>query len=130
MKQIFVNGTFDIIHTGHLAILNYAKSLGDHLTVGIDSDRRVSSIKGSNRPINTEQERKLLLENIKCVDSVYIFDTDQELKNLIKNCDILVKGSDYIGKPIIGRDVCNRIVFFERLNEYSTTKKIKSIIDR
>jgi D-beta-D-heptose 7-phosphate kinase/D-beta-D-heptose 1-phosphate adenosyltransferase len=130
MKKIFVNGTFDIIHLGHLALFNYAKSLGDFLLVAIDSDKRVKHLKGNHRPINSEYERKTLLENLKAIDQVQIFDTDQELIDIVSKCDLMVKGSDYIGKPIIGEHVCKQIVFFDRINEYSTTKKIQSIIDR
>lgn len=130
MVRVFVNGTFDIIHTGHLELLVYAKSLGDHLTVAIDSDRRVNSLKGTTRPINNEQERYFLLKNLKPVDSVEIFDTDEELINLIKDCDIMVKGSDYKGKPIVGEDVCKKIIFFDKINGYSTTQKIQDITAR
>lgn len=130
MKTIFVNGTFDIIHLGHLALFNYAKSLGDFLLVGIDSDQRVKKLKGPSRPINNEFERKTLLENLKAIDKVQIFNSDQELIDIISTCDIMVKGSDYIGKPIIGEHVCKQIIFFDRINEYSSTKKIQSIIDR
>jgi len=130
MIKVFVNGTFDIIHPGHLAMLNFAKSLGDFLTVAIDSDSRVKLLKGQDRPINNEYERKTLLENLKSVDDVQIFDTDQELIHMISDCDIMVKGADYINKPIIGSHVCPKIVFFDRINEYSTTKKIQSIINR
>ena len=127
---VFVNGTFDVLHLGHLELLNYAKSLGDYLIVAIDTDRRVKELKGQSRPINNQHERKVMLENLKSVDEVKIFDTDEELINIIKTCDIMVKGSDYIGKPIVGEDVCPKIVFFERINGYSTTEKIQSIIDR
>jgi D-beta-D-heptose 7-phosphate kinase/D-beta-D-heptose 1-phosphate adenosyltransferase len=130
MKKIFVNGTFDIVHLGHLALFNYAKSLGDFLLVAIDSDKRVKQLKGNHRPINNEYERKTLLENLKAIDQVQIFDTDQELIDIVSTCDLMVKGSDYIGKPIVGEHVCKQIVFFDRINDYSTTKKIQSIIDR
>jgi D-beta-D-heptose 7-phosphate kinase/D-beta-D-heptose 1-phosphate adenosyltransferase len=130
MKKIFVNGTFDIIHLGHLALFNYAKSLGDFLLVAIDSDKRVKQLKGNHRPINNEYERKTLLENLKAIDQVQIFDTDQELIDIVSTCDLMVKGSDYIGKPIVGEHVCKQIVFFDRINDYSTTKKIQSIVDR
>jgi D-beta-D-heptose 7-phosphate kinase/D-beta-D-heptose 1-phosphate adenosyltransferase len=127
---VFVNGTFDIIHAGHLELLRYAKTLGDRLYVGIDSDERVSKLKGPDRPINKEHERFLLLSHLKPVDKVFIFHSDEELIDLIRNCDMMVKGSDYIGKPIVGQDVCKSIIFFEKLNGYSTTEKIKSIINR
>jgi D-beta-D-heptose 7-phosphate kinase/D-beta-D-heptose 1-phosphate adenosyltransferase len=132
MKKIFVNGTFDIVHTGHLLLLNYARSLGDHLLVAIDSDSRVQRLKGQSRPINDESERTSLLINLRSVDRVRIFETDEDLVNIIATYqpDIMVKGSDYKNQPIIGAEHCKEIAFFERINEYSTTKKIQYIIDR
>jgi D-beta-D-heptose 7-phosphate kinase/D-beta-D-heptose 1-phosphate adenosyltransferase len=130
MKKVFVNGTFDILHTGHLALLDYAKSLGDKLVVGIDSDDRVRLLKGSHRPINSQNDRGILLSALKSVDEVFIFDTDDDLRSLIQNCDVMVKGSDYKDKPVIGQEICREIVFFERLNGYSTTNKIQDIINR
>jgi D-beta-D-heptose 7-phosphate kinase/D-beta-D-heptose 1-phosphate adenosyltransferase len=130
MKKVFVNGTFDILHVGHIALLDYAKSLGDQLVVGIDSDNRVRLLKGSDRPINSQVERGTLLAALKSVDEVFVFDTDDELTSLIQACDIMVKGSDYKHKPIVGQETCKQIVFFERLNGYSTTNKIQDIVNR
>jgi D-beta-D-heptose 7-phosphate kinase/D-beta-D-heptose 1-phosphate adenosyltransferase len=130
MKKILVNGTFDIVHPGHLALLNYAKSLGDFLVVAIDSDQRVHKLKGLNRPVNTQTERQLLLENLRAVDQVVVFDSDQELVDIIALCAIMVKGSDYQGRPIVGEDVCQDLVFFERINDYSSTAKIQHIANR
>jgi rfaE bifunctional protein nucleotidyltransferase chain/domain len=129
MTRVFVNGTFDVLHLGHLAMLNYAKTLGDHLVVAIDSDERVKRLKGSSRPINNVNERKIMLENLKAVDQVEIFDTDEDLINIIKTCDIMVKGGDYKTLPIIGKEYVT-VVLFERIDEYSSTKKIQHIIDR
>jgi D-beta-D-heptose 7-phosphate kinase/D-beta-D-heptose 1-phosphate adenosyltransferase len=129
MKKIFVNGTFDVIHLGHLALLNFAKSLGNHLTVAIDSDERVKRLKGKSRPINNVYERKILLQNLKAVDSVEIFGTDEELIELIKTCDIMVKGGDYSSLPIIGKEFVE-VVLFDRINGYSSTEKIQDIITR
>jgi len=130
--KIFVNGTFDIVHVGHIKLLNYAQSLGQHLLVAIDSDRRVRQLKGADRPVHNQDERRLLLENLRSVDSVKIFDTDDELEHIIilHEPDIMVKGSDYRNKPIIGEEHCGQIEFFERINEYSTTKTIQRITDR
>jgi len=130
MKRIIVNGTFDILHSGHLALLKYAKSLGDHLVVAIDSDRRVKELKGVSRPVNTQQERQELLSNLRSVDEVRIFDSDQELVDIVAQCAIMVKGSDYRDRPIVGSEVCSSIVFFERIDGFSTTEKIQSISNR
>lgn len=130
MRKIIVNGTFDVLHSGHLALLNYAKSQGDFLVVAIDSDRRVQELKGTSRPINTQAERQELLENLRAVDEVHVFDSDQELVDIIKQCAIMVKGSDYVGKPIVGEDSIAKIVFFERVDGYSTTNKIQDIVNR
>ena len=129
MTRVVVNGTFDIIHPGHLALLNYAKSLGDFLIVAIDADERVKQLKGSSRPINNQYERKLLLENLKAVDQVVIFNSSEELVDIIKQCAIMVKGSDYKGKSILGEANC-QVIYFDRIDEYSSTKKIQHIINR
>jgi D-beta-D-heptose 7-phosphate kinase/D-beta-D-heptose 1-phosphate adenosyltransferase len=109
--------------------LNYAKSLGAFLVVAIDADERVKQLKGPHRPINNQQERKLLLENLKAVDEVVIFNSSEELVDIVKQCAIMVKGSDYKGKSIIGEANC-QVVYFDRIDEYSSTKKIQNIIDR
>ena len=130
MRKIFVNGTFDLLHEGHIALINYAKSLGDEVNVAIDSDDRVKRLKGESRPINNQAERSTLLINLKAVDNVYIFDTDEELEYLVSIHDVMVKGSDYKDKPIIGQDVCKELVFFDRIDGFSTTQKIQDIADR
>jgi rfaE bifunctional protein nucleotidyltransferase chain/domain len=130
MKKIFVNGTFDLLHEGHIALINYAKSLGDEVNVAIDSDDRVKRLKGESRPINNQAERSTLLINLKAVDNVYIFDTDEELEYLVSIHDVMVKGSDYKDKPIVGQDVCKELVFFDRIDGFSTTQKIQDIADR
>jgi len=130
MKKVFVNGTFDILHRGHLELLTFARDQGDWLTVAIDSDRRVKQLKGHSRPINSMAERADLLRHLRAVDQVVVFDTDEELITLISQHDVMVKGSDYQDKHIVGADVCKEIIFFERLNGYSTTEKIQHIINR
>lgn len=130
MKKIFVNGTFDLLHEGHIALINYAKTLGDELNIAIDSDARVKQLKGAERPVNNQTERSTLLINLKAVDNVYIFDTDEELEYLVSIHDVMVKGSDYKDKPIIGQNVCKELVFFDRIDGYSTTQKIQDIANR
>jgi D-beta-D-heptose 7-phosphate kinase/D-beta-D-heptose 1-phosphate adenosyltransferase len=131
MKKIVVNGTFDILHPGHLALLNKARSMGDHLLVCIDTDRRVSELKGASRPVNNNFERRNLLMNIKAVDEVKFFDQDFELEMILKEYepDVMVKGSDYKDKTIVGSQYCKHIEYVD-LNEYSTTRKIQDIINR
>jgi len=129
MKKIVVNGTFDVIHPGHLALLNYARSLGDFLLVAIDTDERVRDLKGPTRPINNQHERKLLLENLRAVDQVEFFGSPEELIALVKDCT-MVKGSDYRGRSVIGETHCREVIYYDRLDEYSSTKKIQDIIDR
>jgi rfaE bifunctional protein nucleotidyltransferase chain/domain len=132
MMHIFVNGTFDVLHPGHVALLKYARSLGNNLLVAIDSDRRVRELKGPGRPFFNQLDRKQTLESLRWVDSVEIFDTDAELEHIITlyEPDIMVKGSDYVNKPIIGEEHCGRIEFFERINEYSSTQAIQHLTRR
>jgi rfaE bifunctional protein nucleotidyltransferase chain/domain len=131
MKRIFVNGTFDIVHRGHLELLEYAYNLGTVL-VAIDTDRRVQELKGTSRPINNQNDRAYLLRSLKFTSGVVTFDTDQELIDTIKSYqpDIMIKGSDYRNKPIIGAEYCREIKFYDVVNGYSTTKTIQDIISR
>lgn len=126
--KIFVNGTFDLLHCGHLALLKAAKSLGGFVLVAIDSDARVQQLKGPTRPVRTQQQRQSMLEALRYVDFVTVFNSDAELHALVKNYrpDVMVKGSDYKNKPIIGADYCESIFFVEKTND-STTKTIKNI---
>lgn len=104
-KIVFTNGCFDILHAGHADYLNKAKSLGDILVVGINSDASVRRIKGEKRPILPQQMRAYLLDNLKPVDYVVIFeeDTPLELIKAIKP-DVLVKGADWDLERIVGAD--------------------------
>ena len=128
--KIVLNGTFDIVHAGHLRMLNYACTLGDHVLVCIDSDSRVKTIKGADRPINSQQERQELLQSLRAVDQVKIFDTDQDLIDILKEyqADIMVKGSDWKAHGYIGQEYCKQTEWFDRINGYSTTEKIQHII--
>ena len=132
MKTIFVNGTFDLLHPGHVSLLAWAKSLGDYLVVGIDTDDRVREKKGSTRPIYNQTDRGIMLVSLSAVDEVRYFDSDESLENLVKDVkpDIIVVGSDWKGKTIIGSYYAAELKFFDRIEEYATTKTIQSIIDR
>lgn len=133
MTKVIVNGTFDILHLGHLRLLEYARAHPQsYVYVLIDSDRRVKELKGPDRPVHNEYERASFLFALKAVDRVDVFDSDQELIEYIKNFDpdVMVKGSDYRGKPVIGSEYCKQIKFYDRLEKYSTTNKIQDIINR
>jgi rfaE bifunctional protein nucleotidyltransferase chain/domain len=128
--NVFVNGTFDILHRGHIEMLNYAKSLGNFLVVAIDTDRRVAELKGPSRPINNQWDRMMMLDNLRAVDSVLWFDSDEQLISIIKRyTPIMVKGSDYRNQTIIGSEYCKDIKFYDR-TEHSTTRTIQHIINR
>ncbi len=130
--NVFVNGTFDILHPGHIALLNYAASLGTRLFVAIDSDDRVRLLKGSNRPINNMGYRRTMLEAIRWVDEVIIFETDEDLDSLVMKIrpKHMVVGSDYKDKEVIGSRWAKQLHFFDRINGYSTTKTIQRISSR
>ena len=133
MTKVVVNGSFDILLLGHLKLLEHAKSYpNSYVLVLTDRDRRIKQLKGPSRPIHSEYERCSFLFALKPVDRVETFDSDEELDRLIKEFapDIMVKGSDYRDKHIIGAEHCKRIVYFERFQQYSTTGKIQDIISR
>jgi D-beta-D-heptose 7-phosphate kinase/D-beta-D-heptose 1-phosphate adenosyltransferase len=132
MTTVIVNGTFDILHPGHIGMLNTARSLGDYLVVCIDTDRRVKELKGDSRPINDQYFRKVMLQNIKAVDIVELFDSQEDLIELIKlyKPDIMVKGSDWRGKSVVAEQYVNSIHWYDRIDEYSTTQIIQRITDR
>jgi D-beta-D-heptose 7-phosphate kinase/D-beta-D-heptose 1-phosphate adenosyltransferase len=130
--KIFVNGTFDVLHPGHLDLLNYAKSLGDFLLVAIDSDSRVVSKKGLDRPVNPQYNRMKLLQNLKAVDEVVIFDSDIELTQTVKilRPDIMIVGSDYKDKTVIGSEYAKQLRFYNRTTPFSSTQILEDFINR
>ena len=131
-KRIFVNGSFDVLHLGHLRLLNYARSLGDHLCVAIDTDRRIRELKGDNRPINNLHERKMMLQNLRCVDEVLVFDSNQDLIHIMEayKPEIIVKGSDHRETSQLSKQYCKEVIFYERFGGYSSTRKIQDIASR
>ena len=130
MKTVFTNGCFDILHKGHIELLKFCSTLGDKVIVAINSDSSVKSIKGNDRPINSQEDRKLILESIRYVDSVIIFEEETPYR-LIKsiNPDIIVKGGDYNEEDVVGNDI-SKVVIFDYIENYSTTKTIQHISSR
>ena len=122
-KIIWTNGCFDVLHRGHIELFKYAKSLGDELIVGIDSDEKVKKDKGKFRPINTMRDRKFILESIKYIDKVITFNSTQGLEDTIETIlpNIMVIGSDWKGKTVIGQQYTDKLIFFDRIGDYSTT---------
>ncbi len=125
--NVWVNGTFDVLHIGHIELLKFASQYGK-VRVGIDSDERVRLLKGFNRPINTILDRIDFMKSIKYVESVVSFSTDKELCDRIKewSTDIIIVGSDYKDKNVIGKELVRDVVFFDRIQGYSSTKIINS----
>ncbi|MBI3260419.1 MAG: D-glycero-beta-D-manno-heptose 1-phosphate adenylyltransferase [Ignavibacteriae bacterium] len=108
-KIVFTNGCFDILHSGHVTYLSSAKKLGDVLIIGLNTDASVRRLKGENRPVNSEDDRAIVINALKSVDYVVLFDEDTplELITLLKP-DILVKGGDYTPETIVGADTVLR----------------------
>lgn len=129
---VFTNGCFDILHPGHIEMFKVGKSLGDKLIVAIDSDEKVRRDKGLTRPINDQYFRKSMLESIRYIDVVLIFNTKEELEQLIEvySPDTLLIGADWRGREIIGEHYAKEVKFFNRVGNYSTTRILQSIIDR
>jgi len=122
MVKVWVNGSFDVLHIGHIRLLEYASVLGS-VKVGIDTDSRIKKFKGENRPFNSLEDRAEFLRSIKYIDSVDVFDTDERLIDIIKQYqpDYMVIGSDYKDKPIVGEEYIKEIVYFDRIKDKSTT---------
>ena len=124
--KIWVNGTFDVLHIGHIKLLEYAATLGV-VRVGIDSDERVREKKGNNRPYNSLNDRLDFMKSIRFVDSVVSFDSNDTLIDRIKEWepDIMVIGDDYNYHEIIGIEYIPKVMFFEKIPNKSTTSILK-----
>jgi rfaE bifunctional protein nucleotidyltransferase chain/domain len=131
-RVVFTNGCFDLLHPGHIHSLETARSLGDFLIVGINSDESVRMLKGASRPVIPEQERAEILAGLECVDGVVIFDelTPQKVIAALVP-DILVKGSDWPGNQIVGREEVEaaggKVVLIDNVPGYSTTEILNRI---
>jgi len=130
-KIVFTNGCFDLLHSGHVQYLETAKSFGDILILGLNSDRSVKAIKGSGRPINNENDRAYIVAALEVVDYVVIFDEDTpyNLIRLIKP-NTLVKGKDYEGKEVVGQDIVNELILVEFVEGRSSSQIINKIKER
>jgi D-beta-D-heptose 7-phosphate kinase/D-beta-D-heptose 1-phosphate adenosyltransferase len=125
---VFTNGCFDVLHRGHVDYLVKSKQLGSKLVVGINSDPSVKRLKGSGRPINSQEDRKAMLESLGCVDQVIIFDepTPRELILKIKP-DLITKGGDYSVDQVVGNDLVNQVIIIPLVEGYSTTGILKRL---
>ncbi|NNF14604.1 MAG: D-glycero-beta-D-manno-heptose 1-phosphate adenylyltransferase [Gemmatimonadetes bacterium] len=132
-EVVFTNGVFDIMHRGHAVYLSKARSLGDALVVGVNSDASARRLgKGSDRPINGEEDRALLLGALECVDAVCVFDEDTPAELIARLLpDVLVKGGDYTVDEVAGgetvRDAGGRVEIIDFVDGYSTTDVIRRI---
>jgi rfaE bifunctional protein nucleotidyltransferase chain/domain len=131
-KLVFTNGCFDILHRGHIEYLEQAKSLGDFLVIGLNSDSSVKKLKGEERPVNNENDRAYVLDSLKVVDAVIIFyeETPYELiKEVVP--DFLVKGGDWTEDRIVGSDIVikagGKVISLKYVDNYSTTDTINKL---
>jgi len=128
---VFTNGVFDILHTGHIELIKFSKSLGDKLVVAINSDKSVRKIKGPTRPINNQQDRKKILEAIGEVDEVVIFDEIDTKKVMLElEPTVVVKGGEWTAEEVRTRDEIPghiEVKIFPFVRDYSTTSVIKKI---
>ena len=131
-RVVFTNGCFDLLHPGHIRSLEAARALGDILIVGLNSDESVRTLKGVGRPVTPAPERAEILASLECVDAVLIFDelTPQKIVAALLP-DILVKGGDWPGDRIVGREEVEaaggKVVLVEVVPGYSTTEMLKKI---
>jgi rfaE bifunctional protein nucleotidyltransferase chain/domain len=131
-RVVFTNGCFDLLHPGHVETLEAARALGDALIVGMNGDASVRELKGEGRPVVCEQERAEVLAALECVDAVVIFNklTPRETIAALLP-DVLVKGGDWAGDQIIGREEVEaaggRVVSVPVVPTYSTTAMLQSI---
>jgi D-beta-D-heptose 7-phosphate kinase/D-beta-D-heptose 1-phosphate adenosyltransferase len=128
LKIIFTNGCFDILHSGHIRLLQYSKNHGDILIVGLNSDESIKNIKGNDRPINDINERKTILSLFSFIDYVIIFNNDTPLSIIRKiRPNMIVKGGDYNANDIIGKEYCDEVLIFNYIENKSSTNVINKI---
>jgi D-beta-D-heptose 7-phosphate kinase/D-beta-D-heptose 1-phosphate adenosyltransferase len=127
-KITFTNGCFDILHSAHIKLLQFAKSCGDILVVGLNSDESIKRLKGESRPINLIDERSSILSLFDFIDYIIVFNDDTPL-NIIKTLqpNIIVKGSDYIKENVVGKEYVDEIVLFNFIDNKSSSLVINKI---
>jgi len=130
MKTVFVNGTFDVLHPGHVELFKVARSLGDRVIVATDTDEKIRKDKGPNKPINDLCYRVAMLESIRYIDTVLYFNDKKELEDLIQlySPDILLLGNDWENGDVVGREFAKEVRFLPRVGGYSSTNVIQNIL--
>lgn len=130
---VWTNGCFDVLHGGHIKMLEYCKFLADqcggYVFVGLDSDERIKNRKGKDRPVNSVEDRSYHLSALKYVDFVLPYDTDEELSFLVKSVQpkLMVVGDDYENKHVIGSEHGVEVAFFPKVGGHSSTEIIEKI---
>jgi len=128
--RVWLNGTFDVLHAGHIHLFQQARNIAPntHVCVGIDDDYRVAQLKGNNRPVNSLFNRIKVLQSIVYIDEIVPFGSDDELRAQIRayNPHIMVIGDDYRGRTIIGEEYIPRVEYVERYDGLSSTKILNS----
>ena len=129
MKIVWCNGTFDILHPGHIQLFKAARALGDKVIVATDTDEKIKNDKGDSRPINDLCHRVAMLEAIKYIDVVHTFGSRQELEGLIQlyDPDIILLGDDWRGGDVVGEEFVKEVRFLPRVGNYSSSNVIKKI---
>ena len=129
MKIVWRNGTFDILHPGHIQLFKAARALGDRVIVATDTDEKIRTDKGDHRPINDLCYRVSMLEAIKYIDVVHTFGSRQELEGLIQlyDPDIILLGDDWRGGDVVGEEFVKEVRFLPRVGNYSSSNVIKKI---
>lgn len=131
---VFTNGCFDLLHRGHIELLHFAKEQGKVLFVGLNSDSSVQRLKGTGRPINSQDDRAAVLSAIEYVDYVVVFDEDTPFELIaVIQPDVLVKGGDYELQDIVGRDIVEghggKVLVFPLINGFSSTQLLNKLMN-
>ena len=130
MRLVFTNGTFDILHPGHIELFKVGASLGDRLIVATDTDEKIKQDKGPSKPINDLCYRMSMLQSIRYIDIVHYFNSRKELEDLIEmySPDILLLGGDWKNGDVVGADFAKEVRHLPRVGGYSSTKVIQTIL--